>query len=415
MTHQITLTEGQKNAVKAFHMFMWDPDEPIFILEGYSGTGKSTVIKEMITSLPDIRNWAEYTNPEVNGYEIILTATTNKAADTFSSMIQKPVKTIHSFLGLLVRTDYKTGVTTLVPKNDMVYENCLLFIDEASFIDPKLLGLIFTKIQNSKVVFIGDPNQLIQVKARNAPVFELKCPKARLTKVVRQAEGNPIIDLSAKFCETVSTGKFFSFKPDGHHIVQLTREEFDAKILSEFCRDSWRFNDSKILAWTNKRAIAYNNMVINNVTGDPKIYAGDYVICNSYFSNGSRSIKTDEMVLISDVEDEVIDCGVKGSRYLINGSYWVFMPNHLEDKKKRINLAKSEEDFDTVGYIDQNWIDLRAMYASTIAKSQGSTYDKVFIDLDDIAKCNSGDAIARMLYVGVSRARHHVYLTGDFC
>ena len=155
--------------------------------------------------------------------------------------------------------------------------------------------------------------------------------------------------------------------------------------------------------------------MINNVTGDPKFYAGDYVICNSYFSNGTRSFKTDEMVYISDVFEADIDCGVTGNRYLINGLSWVFMPDHLEDKKKRINLAKSEEDFDTVGYIDQNWIDLRAVYASTVAKSQGSTFDSVFIDLSDIAKCNSGNAIARMLYVAVSRARHHVYLTGDFC
>lgn len=59
------------------------------------------------------------------------------------------------------------------------------------------------------------------------------------------------------------------------------------------------------------------------------------------------------------------------------------------------------------------WIDLRAAYACTINKAQGSTYDKVFIDLDDIKKCNSGNQIARMLYVGVSRARLIVYLCGD--
>lgn len=411
---QVILTKDQTEAVNAFHMFMFDPDEPVFILQGYSGTGKSTVIKEMINSIPGLSNWAEVVNPEINGYTVHLTATTNKAAENFSEITQRPVKTIHSFLGLLVRTDYKTGVTTLVPKNNEVHENCLVFIDEASFIDSKLLGLIFTKVRNSKVVFIGDPNQLIQVKSHNAPVFEMNSPRACLTKVVRQAEGNPIIDLSAQFCETVNTGEFFQFKPDGHHIVKLTREEFDAKILAEFCRDSWRFTDSKILAWTNKRAIAYNNLVINNVTGDPKFYAGDYVICNSYFSINGRSFKTDEMVYISNVEEQVTDCEVIGSRYQIDG-HRVFMPTHLDDKKNRIKKAKDEDDITTVAYIAQTWIDLRAVYGSTVAKSQGSTYDSVFIDLDDIAKCNNGNAIARMLYVAVSRARHHVYLTGDFC
>jgi ATP-dependent exoDNAse (exonuclease V) alpha subunit len=61
----------------------------------------------------------------------------------------------------------------------------------------------------------------------------------------------------------------------------------------------------------------------------------------------------------------------------------------------------------------ENWIDLRAAYAQTVNKSQGSTYDRVFIDLDDIRRCNSGDQIARMLYVAVSRAREQVFLTGD--
>ena len=50
---------------------------------------------------------------------------------------------------------------------------------------------------------------------------------------------------------------------------------------------------------------------------------------------------------------------------------------------------------------------------ATTNKAQGSTFDRVFVDLDDIRRCNSGDQIARMLYVGVSRARTQVFLTGD--
>ena len=42
-----------------------------------------------------------------------------------------------------------------------------------------------------------------------------------------------------------------------------------------------------------------------------------------------------------------------------------------------------------------------------------STYDKVFVDLDDISKCNSGNTIARMLYVACSRPKSKLYLIGD--
>ena len=89
------------------------------------------------------------------------------------------------------------------------------------------------------------------------------------------------------------------------------------------------------------------------------------------------------------------------------------MPNHLADKNKRLKEAKANNEISVIAQIETEWIDLRAAYACTINKAQGSTFDRVFIDLDDIRRCNSGDQIARMLYVGVSRARHQVFLTGD--
>jgi ATP-dependent exoDNAse (exonuclease V) alpha subunit len=91
-----------------------------------------------------------------------------------------------------------------------------------------------------------------------------------------------------------------------------------------------------------------------------------------------------------------------------------FFPKSLEAKNARLKEAKAMEDFHIVARIDSSWIDLRAAYAQTINKSQGSTYDRVYIDLDDLRRCNSGDQIARMLYVGVSRARLQVFMTGDF-
>jgi ATP-dependent exoDNAse (exonuclease V) alpha subunit len=89
------------------------------------------------------------------------------------------------------------------------------------------------------------------------------------------------------------------------------------------------------------------------------------------------------------------------------------MPNVLADKNARIRKAKGDDMYMLIAEIENQWVDLRAAYACTINKAQGSTFDRVFIDLDDIRRCNSGDQIARMLYVGVSRARHQVFLTGD--
>ena len=412
-TAEITLTPDQQNALNAFNKFVIDPVESVFVLEGYSGTGKTTLVKTLLDQLPSFLKTAKLISPNLKEYALELTATTNKAAENFSQITGMAVKTIHSFLGLRVSTDYRTNITTLIPKSQERKQNTLLFVDEASYVDKDLLGFIFKLTQNCKVVFMGDPAQLTPVKAVGVPVFDAKFPGAKLSQVVRQAEGNPIVELSTKFRETVSSGEFFSFKPDGHAIKYLQRDAFNAAIEQEFSRDDWRYKDSKILAWTNKCVIGYNQFVRNCAKGSPHFQVGDYAVCNQFLSVGKQTLKTDQLVQITGISELTVVHGVIGHQYTLDSSMVVFGPKSLEDKNAMIKQARAQGDLRLVEEAESRWIDLRAAYACTINKSQGSTYDRVFIDLDDIRRCNSGDQIARMLYVGVSRARHQVFMTGD--
>lgn len=412
-TDEITLTEDQQKAMNAFQQFLIDPTETVFVLSGYSGCGKSTLVRTLLDKLPGFMKTVKLINPSQKDYEVALTATTNKAAENLARITGSSATTIHSFLSLRVNTDYKTGVTTLTPRNWHPVENYLLFIDEASYIDSKLLELIFKLTNKCKIVFVGDPAQLTPVKSSTTPVFGANFNGAALTQVVRQAEGNPIVDLSTKFRHTVNTGEFFSFKPDGHHIQHLNEMDFHQAIIDEFARPDWSYADSKILAWTNKKVITYNQFVRNQVKGSPDFHVGDYAVCNSYIQIGKTSIKTDELVEITDIGGWTEMFGVKGRFFELNGNTNVFFPRSLEEANDRIKRAKAAGDFSLVAHIESGWIDLRAAYACTINKSQGSTFDKVFIDLSDVGRCNSGDQIARMLYVAVSRARSQVFLTGD--
>lgn len=411
---ELVLSEDQAKAKRAFVDFLLDPHERVFVLKGYSGTGKSTLTGHLIEAVPNIFKTARLLDPSFKEYEIELTATTNKAAENLAFISGMEVNTIHSYLGLMVRKDFKTEETFLSRKENSpdLYRK-LLFIDEASFIDRDLLKYIFQIMKDSKIVFMGDPAQLTPVKSGNTPVFEAKWRGAELTQVLRQASGNPIMDLSTKFRETVNTGQFFSFIPDGHHIRHADRQEFNSLVAQEFSRPDWKFRDSKLLGWTNKCVINYNHAIREHVGGTPEFQVGDYAICNSFVSTRGKSLKTDQMVCISQISEPVIECDVPGRFYTLDGVITLFMPNTLEERNARIKRAKAEEDVYLLEAIDRSWVDLRAAYACTVNKSQGSTFDKVFIDLDDIARCNSGDQIARMLYVGVSRARHHVIFTGD--
>ena len=411
-TQEITLTEDQQNALGAFHNFLMDPVETVFVLRGYSGCGKSTLVRTLIDRMPGFNKTAKLINPNHKEYEIALTATTNKAAENLGSITGQGAVTIHSFLELRVSTDYRTNTTTLVPRNADQKTGYLLFIDEASYVDKQLLGYIFKKTANCKIVFIGDPAQLTPVKSVGTPVFDANFSGAALTTVVRQAEGNPIVDLSTKFRHTVNTGEFFSFKPDGKHVVYMTREDFNQAIETEFTRPDWRYQDSKILAWTNKCVIGYNHFVRNLAKGDPHFQVDDYAVCNSFVSIGRSSIKTDQMVQINAIDSDSERYGVPGNMVCVDG-IWVFHPRNLQEWNAGIKKMRAADNFGAVSEMESQWIDLRAAYACTINKAQGSTFDRVFVDLDDIRRCNSGDQIARMLYVGVSRARTQVFLTGD--
>jgi energy-coupling factor transporter ATP-binding protein EcfA2 len=415
------LTQGQEAALKAIYHFLLDPTEMVFVLSGYSGCGKSTLVKTLLDQLPSFWKTIRLINPDARDYTVQLTATTNKAAENLAEITGEDVCTIHSFLGLRVQTDFRTGETKLIPRNSDLQENYLLLVDEGSVIDKPLLNLIVTRTRNCKIIFVGDKAQLLQVKATTAPVFEAGFPTAELTEVVRQPkkagsgleEVHPITALATQFRHTVNTGEWPTFVPDGKHIIYLGKEDFLKSIEQEFTRPDWKYRDSKILAWTNKCVIGYNQYVRNQVKGDPHLQVGDYAICNSFVSQGKFSVKTDDLVLVSHISDDITRLDVLGNDIEVNGSMTFFMPKSLESKNARLRKAKAEEDFHVVATIETKWIDLRPAFSNTINKAQGSTYDAAYIDLDDVSRCNNGDQLARMMYVGVSRARHRLILTGD--
>ena len=413
MQTTITLTQEQEKAKAAFFTFLADPAASVFVLEGYAGCGKSTLIKNILEDLRAYQKAMSLVCPKYAHYTPCFTATTNKAAENLANILKEPVQTIHSALGLTVWTDYTTQKTKLSKRKGSVQrQRELLFIEEASFIDSDLLRHIFQGTEDCKIVFIGDPAQLAPVNCANVPVFSAGFAGAQLTEVVRQSNGSPIIELATAFRHTVNTGEWPVFTPDGVHVQHLSREDFETEIIKEFSRPGWHYHDSKVLAWTNKTVIAYNHAINEAVKGQPEFQVGEYAVCNSFVYQNGQSIKTDAMVYIESIVSPVNMYGVLGKTYKVNGLVF-FMPDNYEDKAKALKQAKENNNMSAVETITNSWIDLRAAYAQTVNKSQGSTYGKVFIDLDDLSKCHQGNALARMLYVAVSRAKDRVYFTGD--
>ena len=408
----ITLTTDQQTALNAFWDFITDPVQTVFVLSGYSGCGKSTLVRVFLEQLPKFEQTMKLVDPAFKPKNVELTATTNKAAENFSLITGMDCTTIHSKLGLRVETDYKTGETKLIANKNITVFNTILFIDEASFIDKSLLEMIFKAVKDCKIIFVGDPAQLSPPKSNKTPVFTAGFSGAALCEVVRQAADNPIIELSTLFRNTVNTGEWFDFKPDGHYIQHLSRENFTKEVEAEFMKPDWKYHDSKILAWTNKRVIEFNHWLTDLKTGTPDFQVGDYAVCNSYLQVGKQSVKTDQTVLITAISPSFERFGISGKNFTLDSRITAFMPDSMDEKNKLLKAARAVKNIEMIQAIEA-WVDLRGAYAQTVNKAQGSTYGKVFIDLDDIGKCNNGDLLARMLYVAVSRARDNVYLTGD--
>lgn len=414
------LTEGQLAAETAFNNFVIDEEQQVFVLEGYSGCGKSYLVRHLLDNLPAFLKTMKLVNPNQRYYEPKLTATTNKAAENLAQLSGMDVVTIHSFLGLRVVNDWARNTSKLVPRVMTPPEGYLVFVDEASFMDSDVLGYLFSQTKNCKFVLIGDPAQLVDMKSVTSPAFAAGFPTVALTEVVRQPkpeggleEIHPITAWATALREVVNTGIWTPLQPDGFHIQHLDRDTFNERVLAEFTRPDWKNKDSKVLAWTNKTVVAYNHFIQDHMKGTPELVVGDYAVNNSYLSIDRVNLKTDELVHITGIGPDVYEHGVLGNVFEINERVKAFMPKSLADRKEAIKQAHQQKQLGIVQYIEQMWIDLRSAASCTINKAQGSTYDSVYIDVDDIGKCTNGNTLARLLYVGISRARHHVFLTGD--
>jgi superfamily I DNA/RNA helicase len=128
--------------------------------------------------------------------------------------------------------------------------------------------------------------------------------------------------------------------------------------------------------------------------------------------NNQVMYPTDSICEITAIEEETF-CGFEGFNVVLNDECRVFLPK----KQYEVNIAMKryakEKNWHEYFELKNKVGDLRAIHACTVHKSQGSTYDNVFIDLDSIGRNNKANEVARLLYVAITRASNMVYLYGS--
>lgn len=422
----MTLNQGQEAAAQAVFQFLISPAKE-FSISGPAGVGKTHLMKHIMKSvLQTYQDTCKLLGIPSVDYEIALTATTNKAAEVLAVSTGFPAQTIHSFLQLKVYDDYKTGQTKCEPTKDATIKSKkLIFVDEASMVDRLLHKWLhhFTD-STCKIIYLGDHCQLAPVMEDLSLVYKEPKPQAFLTEPMRNAGQPALIDLCARLRNTVETGVFFQIDPVPGVIEYLSPAQAQA-----FVDQTFKVEDanSRILCYTNKKVKEYNGY-IRQLRGHPEHFTpGEILINNTGIAIGKLFLRVEQelqvMDVSTDVENVVIDendpnavlqvyeikVGDKNGNSLVA----IQVPVDMEHFNQLTRYYAREKAWSKYYKLKNGFPDLRPRDGATVYKAQGSTYDSVLLDLSDIGTCTQNDQLARMLYVGASRARSKVYLYGS--
>ncbi len=467
----IKFTDDQKNAVNGIIDFIAQPFNPAAFavgLIGAGGTGKTFVTNYII-------NHCKYT-PSV----IKCTSTTHKACRVFSQAIDgKTVDTIQSTFGLrldLKLEDFNPNNPQFNPMSTPKLKDIkVLIIDESSMLNAGLVTYIFKicKQADIKLILIGDNSQINPVNEKKSIAFQ-RCSKVyELNEVVRQDVKNPINILTKllrsdienkgysfiKYISTHCNTNIFNEIDEGFSVcnkntfINLINKAFNDKAFTRNV-DMYR-----IIAYTNNCVSGWNNYIRNRIIKDADkniITKNDLIM--SYETIVNEFLET----IISNSEEYIVNDIVNftDTTYLFKGflvkfqriyggqitkplfvidhrdkftmlKYYKVLTELINSAKRstggvRVSKWKEYYTFKKKYLIATNIIDkygkilynrdLDYAFAQTAHKSQGSTYDVVFVDVNDIIfdKNNipytNQDELLRRLYVACSRARKKLIL-----
>lgn len=429
----VVLSPSQQAIVDAFPGFLLSDDKEMTI-SGPAGTGKTFLVQHLTKMAPAMQRMVQLLDPSIPKRSFTYTATTNKAAEVLRGILNQPTSTIHKTLGLRVQNDYKTGKQVLVPHTPpQPLAHTVIFVDEASMINDQLAGSIrdaIRKWDDCKLVFIGDKYQLPPVKEDVCSIFRAGAPNVHeLVEIQRQAKDSPIITLASQYRSLLDLPAqgWPEILPDDKSIFRYHDKESYLEAVREAYRKSHAPDDLKVVAWSNKRVHGYNNWIRRKVLGIHNRYApGDLVTTNKpLFVDKSMLAPTDYRLEISSVEagtDHIEGFEIDGwwisfTQFQSHDSFRddpvVFQPKNEQKVKDIQKHFAKDKNWGPYFRIKDEWADLRPIHASTVHKAQGSTYRKVFVDMDDIGRNTRWRDVVRLLYVAITRASHEVHIYGD--
>jgi len=388
-------------------------NQKIVKLAGFAGTGKTTIIRDIIQKYKSIKNLKS----------IAYVTFTGKASTVLKSKIsdimdkQDFCGTIHSLIYKpLFKKDILTGksiISKWVRADSLPYE--LIVVDESSMLPNDILNDL--KTYNIPMLLVGDHGQLPPVSENQESV--LINPDFVLTEIHRQCENNPIIKLSqyVRNMGILPNSAIWS-----KEVFKLSWNHDKCKEL--FYNINFNNNDLIVLCAFNKTRVKINNIIrekLGFTFNEP--YPGEKVIClknnrNSGIMNGQTgslllSIPINKNTSTMTISMDGIDFIYNGKVNLENfGKESYEMPNNKiydQDRANKFKYIKNRKKYSEEPPPDM----FDFGYCISTHKSQGSEWDNVVL-FDQRSSYFSDEYYAKWLYTSLTRARKKLFMISDF-
>ena len=449
----IKLTSQQELCFATITSFINNKDAKFLKFSGAAGTGKTTLISQVLFWLKN----------EHSALKIAVASPTNKALKNIRLMANKALNTdaseyfsfhtLAQILGYYLDISIYTGKDYLTngnrTKQQRICEYDLVIIDEYSMIDERLLQDIINAVHNTKtkVLFCGDPFQLPPVKAAYPPVSDLDIEEITLFDVVRYDGKLAVVAEEIRSNDTYQKLPYPFESSDDGTIVKYEREISWKKAAERYFKDDAFVTDKnsvRFLAYTNKRCQELSSYVRNALYGmevaqDNPYLPNDLLIAKApLYRKGSDY--SYEQIATNSQEFLVVESGVLSIDEDNGYKYWEVAaePIDVEDNapitlkilnedsaraneknisKFQSRLQRTRDYGDKIALtkkidsIRKAFDNVVYAYAITVHKSQGSTFERAFIDVDNIYQSNIKQ---KMLYTAVTRASQSINVYSDF-
>lgn len=438
----------QKEAVELFGRFFFErEEESLFLLRGYAGTGKTSLVAAIVNTLLSLK------------YKVVLLAPTGRAAKVFASYAGHSAFTIHKKIYRQKSEKDGEGVFALGFNG---VADTLFFVDEASMISnmdgernfgsgcllDDLMQYVYNG-RNNRVVLIGDVAQLPPVGLDISPAldrqeleaaYHFKVMEVHLTDIMRQVEQSGILFNATHVRGLIGSGSLqLQLKTAGFpDVYRISGGELLEEI--DTCYGKYGEEETMIVCRSNKRANRFNEGIRRTILyREEDFCSGDriMIVRNNYFWGAGYDkidfIANGDMATVKRVKKRTelygfhfLNAVLEIDGYEEEVTAWVMLDTLMSDypaltyeqnralyqsveadysdipnKRKRLEKIRENEFY--------NALQIKFAYAVTCHKAQGGQWEAVFVDQGYLPDDMLDDSYWRWLYTAITRARERVY------